>query len=351
MSKPLTPREVIEKAKKGAISKSDAAETLISLIEGSDDSEIRAESIIGLDQIAYKTEQIFKIVENILISDNNPFVRNAAAQVITHHYVKEGLNSLKYAITHENSPIVMKTISDFLKNFKGQPLEYLNGEFNKWLKNFASDIGIVPEEAKFFLDLEALFANGNENYEIDTDTYEYYKILNDFKSGKPWLVLKDDHVEVLNLNFFNWRFLKENRDNIESINRLSSPDLFLRSIRNLNFNYNDSLKIPESIGLLKSLKILNLSRNKITDIPNSIGLLPLIEKLDLSRNNIIEISDSICALTSLKILDLSHNNIQTIPSCIKNLQLLNELRIHKNKIKKVPDSLKSFFNSLEVFKI
>ena len=96
MSKPLKPYEIIEKVKKGILSKSDAAEILISLIEGSDDSKIRADSIEGLDQIAFKTDQIFRIVENHLISDKNPFVRNAAARAITHHYLKDGLNSLKW---------------------------------------------------------------------------------------------------------------------------------------------------------------------------------------------------------------------------------------------------------------
>jgi len=351
MSKPLKPYEIIEKVKKETLSKSDAAEILISLIEGSDDSKIRADSIEGLDQIAFKTDQIFRIVENHLISDKNPFVRNAAARAITHHYLKDGLNSLKWAITHDNSPLVMKTIFEFLKNFKEQPLEFLNEELNRCMEKFALEIGVAQEEAKFFLDLEALFADGNENYEIDTSIYNYFKILTDFKSGEPWLALKNEHVETLNFNYFNWKFLKENKDNIESIMKLSSPDLFLSSIQKLNLNYNNPVRIPESIGLLKYLKILNLSRNKIMLIPDSIGSLTSIEKLDLSHNNISEISDSICTLTSLKILNLSHNKIQKIPSSIKNLELLNELRIHKNKIKSVHDSLNPFFNSLEIFRI
>lgn len=351
MSKPLKPHEIIEKVKKGTLNKSDAAEILISLIEGSDNSKIRADSIIGLDQIAYKTEQIFKIVENHLISDNNPFVRNAAAQAITHHYLKEGVNALKWAITNDSSPLVIKTIFEFLSNFKEQPLEFLNEKLNRWMEKFALEIGIAQEEAKFFLDLEALFADGNENYKIDTNLYQYFKILTDFKSDEPWLALKNEHVETLNFNYFNWKFLKENMDKIESIMKLNSPDLFLRSIQKLNLNYNNSVKIPESIGLLKYLKVLNLSRNKIKFIPDSIGSLSSIEKLDLSHNNIIEISDSICTLSSLKILDLSHNNIQKIPSSIRNLELLRELRMHKNKINSVPDSLKQFFNSLEIFRI
>ncbi|MFX1337800.1 MAG: hypothetical protein ACFFDK_04260 [Promethearchaeota archaeon] len=351
MSKPLKPREIIEKVKNGIISKVDAADLLISLIEGSDNSNIRTESIIGLDKISIISKQIFNIVENHLISDKNPFVRNAAARVISHHYLKDGLNSLKWAITHDNSPLVLKTIFEFLNNFKEQPLEFLNMELNRWMERFALEIGVTREEAKFFLDLEALFANGNENYEIDTSIYKYFKILIDFKSGEPWLVLKKEHVEILNFNYYNWKFLKENKDNIEAIMKLSSPDLFLRSIQKLNLNYNNSVKIPESIGLLRFLKILNLSHNKITYIPDSIGLLSSIKKLDLSHNNINEFSDSICTLNSLKILDLSHNNIQIIPNSIKNLELLSELRMHKNKIKSVPDSLKKFFNSLDIFLI
>jgi hypothetical protein len=351
MSKPLKPHQIIEQVKDGSLSKSDAAEILISLIEGSEDSKIRAESIIGLDKIAFKTEQIFKIIENILISDNNPFVRNAAAQVITHHYVKEGLNSLKYAITHEKSPLVMKTIFEFLRNFKEPRLAFLNEELNKWMEKFALEIGVAREEAKFFLDLEALFVDGNENYEIDTSIYKYFKKLTNFKNGEPWLAINNEHVEILNFNYYNWKFLKDNKDNIESFMSLGSADLFLSSIQNLNFNYNNSVKIPESIGLLKYLKNLNLSRNKLTIIPDSIRSLTSIEKLDLSHNNLNEISDSICTLRSLKILNLNHNNIQQIPSSLKNLEQLSKLKIKKNKIKSIPESLNMFINSIETFRI
>ena len=351
MSKPLKPHKIIDEVKKGIISKSHATEILISLIEGSDDYKIRAESIIGLDQIEFKTEQIFKIIENILISDNNPLVRNAAAQVITHHYVKEGLNSLKYVITHDKSPIVMKTIFEFLSHFNEKPLSFLNEELKKWMEKFAIEIGIAHEEAKFFLDLEALFAANNENYEIDTSIYKYFKIITEFKSGRPWLSLKNEHVEILNFNYFKWKFLKDSKDHIESYLNLSSPDLFLSSIHELNFSNHNSLKIPKSIGLLKHIKILNLERNRISLIPESIRSLSSIEVLDLSHNNISKISDSICSLSSLQKLNLSHNKIKELPSAIENLKLLNELKIHKNKISTVPNSLIPFFNSLVTYKI
>ena len=349
MSEPPKPYKIIEKVKKGTLNKSDATELLISLIEGAHDSKMRAESIIALDHIAFKTENIFKILENHLISDKNPLVRNAAVVAIINHFLKEGLNSLKWVITHDDSPLVMKTLFEFLTKFKEQPLEYLNKKLTKWMEKFAAEVGVVMEEAKFFLDLEALFADGNESYEIDTSMYKYFKILTDFKSGKPWLVLKDEHVETLNFNYFNWKFLKENKENIESIMKLSSPDLFLRSFQKLNLMYNDSIKIPESIGSLKSLKVLNLSRNKIISIPNSIGSITSIESLNLSHNIIEEISDSICTLSSLKKLDLSHNKIKKIPNSISNLECLRELKLHKNNIKSFSDSLNPFFNSLKIF--
>ncbi|TFG15124.1 MAG: hypothetical protein EU535_02380 [Promethearchaeota archaeon] len=351
MSEPPKPYEIIEKVKKGKLNKSDATELLISLIEGSHDSKLRAESIIALDHIAFKTENIFKIIENHLISDKNPIVRKAAVIAITNHFLKEGLNSLKWVIMHDDSPLVMKTLFEFLTKFKEQPLEFLNKELNVWMEKFAAEIGVVMEEAKFFLDLEALFADGNESYEIDTSMYKYFKILTDFKSSKPWLALKDEHVEILNFNYFNWKFLKENKGNIESIMKLSSPDLFLRSFQKFNLMHNDSMKIPESIGLLKHLKVLNLSRNKLTSIPDSISSLSSIESLNLSRNNISEISDSICTLTSLQKLNLSHNFIEKIPHSIKNLEKLRILKLHKNKINNFPDSSDQYFSSLEIFRI
>jgi Leucine-rich repeat (LRR) protein len=328
MNKEITIKTILEDVKRGSLSKGEASEIFISLIDGSDNAHIRSSCINALDEISYKSTNIFSILENLLISDNNSSVRNAAARAITHNYLKEGIKSLNWAITHDNSPLVLKTIFDFFENFNEKPIQILYRDIQSWIENFAKNLGVVPQEAKFFLDLEALFALDNDDYEIETETYKYLENLNDFVYKIPWLKITNKHVEILNFNYFNWKYLKENKNSIESFFKLSYPDLFLNSIQNLYINYTNSFQLPESISLLKYLKILNLSGNHLKLIPESIG-----------------------KLTKLERLDLSNNDIKELPECIIRLKNLRFLKLKDNKISTIPENLMDFLSSLERFKI
>jgi hypothetical protein len=345
-----TPVLVLKRVKNGELSKSDAAETLISLIEGSDNPEICVECVEVLDKLTYKSEKIFKILENYLISDKNPSVRDAAVKALMNNFFKESLSSILWAIQNDNSPLVLRTIVNFFKNSKEPQIYLLSQKLDNWTNKFASDIGIVPDEAKFFLDLEVLFAHENENYIFDTETYKYFQTITDYKKKENWLVLKNQHVEVLNFNYFNWNYLKYHKDYIESILKLSNPHLFLTSIQGLYFGDNNTVQIPDSIGLLTQIKKLNLSGNNLIEIPLPLKLLTSLEMLDLSKNKIQEIPEWITSLTSLKMLNLNNNRIKKIPKSIKDLKSLKDLRLGRNNIHEIPELLTPFLNSLENFK-
>ena len=319
MREPFTPEKIYHDVKDGKLSKSEAAELLISLIEGSNKAKARKKCIEAFEKIDLKTEKIFKIFENCLVSDENPLVRSAAAKAIVSNFLKDDLSSLKWAIQHDRSPIVLKTILNLFKNVDTQNYKLLIKEIHKWIENFASIIGVVPTEAKFILDLEVLFAKDGENYEINGDTYKYYQILTDNKYSKPWLEIKDKHIVGLSLNFYNWKFIKENPEYVDYLSSLIYPNLFLSSLKKLNITRNKIREVPESIGSLNSLEWLDLSRNNIQEIPESIGSLISLKKLNLSRHNIQKVPESIGSLSLLEKLDLRRNKIQDIPESIKNL--------------------------------
>lgn len=65
MKEPLTPKKLEKDHSTGDLSKENAAEILISLIESSEDSEIRVESIKVLEKIDCQNKNNFKIFENI----------------------------------------------------------------------------------------------------------------------------------------------------------------------------------------------------------------------------------------------------------------------------------------------
>ena len=64
MREPFTPEKIHLDVKNGKISKLEAAELLISLIEGSNEAKTRKKCIEAFEKIDLKTEKIFKIFEN-----------------------------------------------------------------------------------------------------------------------------------------------------------------------------------------------------------------------------------------------------------------------------------------------
>ena len=78
----LTPNKIYEEFRSKNVDKSITIESLITLIENIDDDNVRKESIDILNKIDVKHKNVFKILENILISDSNENLRYAATKVI-----------------------------------------------------------------------------------------------------------------------------------------------------------------------------------------------------------------------------------------------------------------------------
>ena len=352
MKNSITTENICNEVKVGRMSESMATNLLISVIEESDDSDLRVECINTFEKLFLRSQKIYELFENLLISDESPLIRSLAAKAIMSNFLKDGQKALNWAIIHDKSPLLLNTILNLFDNVENELVAGLSEEMVYRINNIASKIGIAPKEARFILDLEALFAEGKNNYIIDSKIYEFCRTLTNVVNGKPWLVIRNMHIEALSFNYNNWKYVKESHGNIVSFfSKIKYLDLFLSSVNNLNSNDRKILKIPNSIGLLTELKRLDLSRNNIIEIPASISSLSSLEKLNLSYNKIFEISDSIYSLSSLKSLDLSHNNIQIIPESIKNLDSLVELNLEKNRIKFIPPSLKSFLDSLDNFTV
>jgi hypothetical protein len=325
MRQTLRPESIYNDITRGKLNKIEGVELLTSLIQESEDAAIRAEYIKLFKKIDYKSETIFKNLENCLISDENTIVRNAAAGTIIDNYLKEGSKALTWAIQHEKSPVVLKTIFDSDEVINNGEL---HEEMTNWIEKFALELGIVPEEARFILDLEALFTKNNENHEINANTFKFYKSISEIQEEGSWFEVYDKNIIALKFNFFNWSYIKENMDVIPTLLRFKHTGRFFRTIKKYFFNFVHSFEIPDSIVDLKSLKYLDLSSNKLRDIPESINSLTSLEQLDLSHNKIREIPESINVLTSLKYLDISHNKIDKNSDSIESLsKMLTEFII------------------------
>jgi len=329
MKESITPEKIQKSFLHREINKEKAIELLISLIERIDDTEIRVQSIQMLHELDFFNKTIFNTLENCLISDESAIVRASIVRYILFNLSEKSVSPLRWVIQHDKSPIVLKVFFDYSEIFaKNTIFGFILDDLLKWNKQFAFNIGIVPEESQFFLDLEALFATGKRNYEIDPLCYTLFENLSDIQNGESWLVIKDKHVEILNLNYYNWKYIKENQDIYDSLARLKSLESYLNSIRKYcydNFNF--------------------------TEIPASIGKLKFLRKLILKGNQLQSLPESIKRLTILTELDLSYNNFQEIPQIFKTLKSLKKLNLKHNSILKISESMHKFVNSLVDFKL
>ena len=328
MGKFLSPGSIYSNLKNKDIDQNIARDQLLSLIEQSDKPKIRTESIFILNQLKFHDPKIFKIVESSLLSDENPFVRRSAVNLIGNQFLKEGLETLTWVVQHEKSPLVLKAIFDLDLELSNTRFKPLNNELTKYLAKIALAVGILSSEAKFILDLEAFFAQNEENYILELTSYKFYTKLIDSELGKYWLTIKSKHIESLSFNYFNWRYVKHNPDMYDSISKLQDPIVYLNILRKFHVDNSINFLIPESISQLTKLRKLNLSKNCLVDLPKSMFL-----------------------LSNLKYLDLSYNMLDEIPEEITNLKCLTTLRIQNNLITKIPKTVSVYLNKLSSYKI
>ncbi len=111
----LMPEEIFIGVKNKIISKTDALKYLTTSIEHSKDSQVRVECLEILNQLNLKDKNLFKILESILVSDENIELRNAAVKTILKFYPKEGYNVIEWVFDNEKSVTVLKTLKDILK--------------------------------------------------------------------------------------------------------------------------------------------------------------------------------------------------------------------------------------------
>ncbi|MFX1355140.1 MAG: HEAT repeat domain-containing protein [Promethearchaeota archaeon] len=324
MTNSFTPEAIVSDYRNGKLNARLALDLLISIIEKSDNPEMRRKSILAFGNVENDDEKVFDLLESSLLSDENAFVRAAAVDIIGQFYIKYGLKTLLWVIQHEKSPIVIQTIIKMVEDKTSHHLRSVVKAISNWIEDFSTHIGVVSRESRFFLDLEVFFAQNRNNYEISHLTYDYYKKISCINTN-PWLIINNKHVETLYFNYFNWAFLKINQDIMNSFINIRDLNTFLDLYK--KFELRKIYAIPKSLKYLISLKRLILKGNNLRKFPEFLTEIESLQELDLSYNNLREIPESILKLKNLKILKLNHNI---------NLQFGS-------------NRMKSFLNSLQFF--
>jgi len=254
LSSSITPEKIIFDLKNKNISKTKAEEFLISLIETSDNAKIRIQCIRIIRELDSKSDNVFKILESSLVSDENSLVRSASAKLILISFPKIGLAALKWVIHNEKSIRVITSIKNHLRS---EDNEY-NRHLLKELSNSLAGIyGVIPDESLFLIDLEN---SKDKNLEIG-----FYK----------------PHIErnrIKSLELAGWK-----------IKKLPSSIGSLTELNHLNLWDNSLISLPRSIEKLQKLKYLYLDWNKFTKFPDlDWKKLKNLEKLSLTNNYNIE---------------------------------------------------------------
>jgi len=315
--------------------KTETIQLLVTLLEGTDNADIIINVLDIFDKLEVRSKQLFGILENLLISDDNPLVRSAAARIVVKYFLKEVLSPIEWTIQHEESSAVLKTL---IKSF-----EKVDNQYTQALKNelLRSIFGVVQEEIQFFLELDALI----EDYmELNVDFYKDFQTddIRDVIRGKAVYAIKQEHV--IGLNLAGWTMsvysiaagskARSHKNITDCINYLPRSVENLKQLQILDLSDCSMLRhLPKSLGNLKKLRVLNL-RNclMLKKLPNNIGNLQSLEVLDLGVcTNLRELPESICNLRNLKELkyngDWAFMPLSSVPENIGNLQDLEILEL------------------------
>jgi len=337
----LDPNKIYEDLLDKRIDKSSAINKLIILIENSNSIPIRFNSIQILAKIVENFEnkgiskkKIFKLFENLMLSDSNEKIRNTAAKILGDKFLEDSLNPMKWALQHEHSPLCLDTIfQTLLKIVKN--LGKIENRLSKFL--LIHELKKMPDK-EFKIGFENIIEkrgfNNLTNYELSLILLNYFSIT--YLRKTIWrLNYTIENCKVIQLDF-----------QFKGLITVPEAVQNLDSLKTLSLRYNQITHIPEWITKLKNLESINLNVNTINQLPEKIGSLSNLKQLTLWKNDLEVLPDSICNLKALKVLNLRLNQLKELPHNIGNLKHLRELNLHDNKLNTLPNSI-SKLTSLE----
>jgi Leucine-rich repeat (LRR) protein len=269
----LTPEKILEEFHNKKINKPSALHSLISFIENSDNDEDRIKSLNALENIDIIDDSIFKILENIVISDVNATLRNVALNFIGKNFLGKSFELLKWVIIHERDyQCKIKTI---------KLLEQIKSENSKL---------ILYNEIKKIIKLKYL------NKERKIENKKFKKILKKLLREKEYGKFTHTEFAKILINYLTLSNLFKKYNNVYYeldkqsglIIKLDLSDYLEYEVKGTPWKWKNNInKLSEIPGLknLHSLQQIDLSNNQITDIKEIIHSQNLTH-LILTNNNL-----------------------------------------------------------------
>jgi len=294
----LIPTEIYRDFKNKKINKTTAYDLLTSIIENSENENIRLESVIDLDKIGLINDKFFNFLENLLVSDSNPKIRNAAAQFLKKNFLEKAINPMKWAIKHEIDYECLITIYHSLEEIstpeskvillneikKITKIKYLNKERkvdNKKYKNVIKKL-LKTKKIDFFsnVDLTEILINFLTITNLIKQYLNVYFELDPQNGSINELDLSDYLEYEVKGTPFGWK------NNIKSISEIKGLNN-LTYLKKIDLS-NNQIKGVKDLIQLQNLTHLILFNNKISkkENLNYLKRLPKLEYLDLRGNDI-----------------------------------------------------------------
>ena len=233
----FNPEEIYKSFINKKIDRSTLIDHLISIIEISAKVHWRIKSIHILSDLNAKSQRLFKLIENLAISDSNEYVRFTALKYIQENFIEYALEPMKWAYYHEKALqclfVILKTLSKI-----DNPLS----------REFLISTLISINNQAFKDDIELILKNN--------------KISNYQNNQIAEIVI--DYLIITNL--------EENYGHIDyKVRDCRINELDLSDISSHVFGWNAIKKFPNFITELKNLTTLNLKFNRLTYLPKIIG--------------------------------------------------------------------------------
>ena len=271
---------------------------LLSIIENCDDNIVREDSIKILSKLKLSSENLFDFFENLLLSDSSENIRNAAANYLSEHYLKNSLSVFKWAIQHEKSNKCLITIVNALVKINSQE----------------SKIALIEQIKKI---RKTQYINLEKGYE----NKRYKKALKPLIKRNKIANFSHKQLGEILINFFTIKNLIEEIPNVYFelnsenllVEKLDLSDYLEFEVKGTPWGWKNNIRnLTEISGLnnLKYLKKLDLSNNQIENVKIFVELKNLTH-LVLSNNQISDLDnlEYLKQLPNLQFLDLCGNRI------------------------------------------
>jgi hypothetical protein len=294
----LTPKDIYEDFKNNRINKIIAYNQLTSLIEGSENEDIRFESIMILEKIDLINDKLFNFLENLLISDLNRKIRNAAAEFIMSNFLEKAINPLKWVISHEKDYECLITIIKSLEKINTyESKSILVNEIQKIIK-----IKYINKEKRI----------RNKKFQKVIKRLLKTKEITNF-THKRLAEILINYLTISNLTkqYPNVYFELDSENGL--VRELDLSDYLEYEVKGIPFGWKNNIKsISEIPGLnhLKYLKKFDLSNNQIDNVKD-LSQLENLTHLILNNNKISkkENLNYLKRLSNLEYLDLRGNEL------------------------------------------